>query len=380
VRDIVRERLRDRPLVRFQRSGWTGAARCADDVWGGDPTTTFGFDGLSSAVRQALSIGLSGVSRWGSDIGGYDTIGNDPKLTPELLARWIQLGAVSGVMRMKKSGLEIPPYARPQPWDPETIAIWRRYAKLHTQLYPYLRAADAQYRRTGLPVMRALVLGDPRDARGAARDDEFLFGDDLLAAPVLRDGARSRSVYLPRGRWLDAREALSYDAAGDGAFHAAGARALRGGRAVRAKAALDELPLYVRAGAVLPLLPADVSTLSDYGTGVVRLRDRLDQLRLLAFPSGTSSAGMFERERVVSRPGRGTWRLEVRGGRARTYRLEAATAGLRGAGGGAFVPCGLRLGGRELPRDAWSFDRRRGVLTASFTARRATLLVRARCA
>ena len=345
VRDIVAERLRTRPLVRFQRSGWTGSAKCADDVWGGDPTTTFGFDGLSSAVRQALSIGLSGVSRWGSDIGGYDTIGNDPKLTPELLARWIQLGAVSGVMRMKKTGLEIPPYVRPQPWTPRRSAIWRRYTKLHTQLYPYLRAGDAQYRRTGLPLMRALVLRDPRDARGAAREDQFLLGDDLLAAPVLRAGARSRSVYLPRGRWLDARAALTYDAAGDGAFHVAGARALRGGRTVRAQAALDELPLYVRAGAVLPLLPADVSTLSDYGAGtVVRLRDRLDQLRLVAFPAGRSSAGMFERERVVSRPRPGEWRLEVRGARTRTFRLEAATALLRGSARPAFVPCGLRLG------------------------------------
>jgi alpha-glucosidase (family GH31 glycosyl hydrolase) len=121
VRQILRGPLRGHPVVRFQRSGWTGVARCADDVWGGDPTTTFGFDGLSSAVRQALSLGLSGISRWGSDIGGYDTIADDPKLTPELLARWIEFGAVSGVMRMKKSGLAIPPYERPQPWDPPTI-------------------------------------------------------------------------------------------------------------------------------------------------------------------------------------------------------------------------------------------------------------------
>jgi len=111
----------------------------------------------------------------------------------------------------------------------------------------------------------------------------------------------------------------------------------------------------------------------------VRLRDRLDQLRLLAFPSGRSSAGMFERERVVSRPARGAWRLEVHGARTRTYRLEAVTARLRGSGGGALIPCGLRLGARELPRGAWSFDRRRRVLTATFAARRAALVVRDRC-
>jgi alpha-glucosidase (family GH31 glycosyl hydrolase) len=379
VREILRGPLRGHPVVRFQRSGWTGVARCSDDVWGGDPTTTFGFDGLSSAVRQALTLGLSGISRWGSDIGGYDTIADDPKLTPELLARWIEFGAVSGVMRMKKSGLAIPPYERPQPWDPPTIGIWRRYTKLHTQLYPYLRAADAQYRRTGLPLMRALLLRDPRDA-GAGREDEFLLGDDLLAAPVLRDGARERSVYLPRGRWLDGRTALTYDGAGDGAFHVAGGQALSGGRTVRAQAQLEELPLYIRAGAVLPLLPADVSTLSDYGEGaVVRLRDRLDRLRLLAFPAGRSSAGMFERERVVSRPGRGEWRLEIRGARTRAYELEASMTGLRGTEGRAFLPCGLRLAGRDLPRSAWSFDAGARVLRATFPARRATLLVRDRC-
>jgi hypothetical protein len=228
--------------------------------------------------------------------------------------------------------------------------------------------------------MRALLLRDPHDARGAARDDEFLLGDDLLAAPVLRAGARGRAVYLPRGRWLDGRAALRYDAAGDGGYHVAGGRMLRGGRTVRAAAALDELPLYVRAGAVLPLLPADVSTLSDYGAGhVVRLRDRADRLRLLAFPAGRSSAGFFARERVVSRPARGVWRLEVHGTRTRRFELEAATAGLRGSGGGRFTPCGVRLGGHDLPRDAWRFDAPRRVLTATFTTRRAALAVRDRC-
>jgi alpha-glucosidase (family GH31 glycosyl hydrolase) len=367
-----------RPIVRFQRSGWTGAARCAVDVWGGDPTTTFGFDGLSSAVKSALGMGLSGVSRWGSDIGGYDTIGADPRLTPELLQRWIEFGAVSGVMRIKKSGLAIPAYERPQVTDPGIIATWRRYTKLHTALYPYLAAADATYRRTGLPLMRALVLDDPRDPRAAAADDEFRLGRDLLAAPVLSAGARSRAVYLPRGRWLEARRSLSYDAAGDGALHLARAVAVRGGRTVRARAGVGELPLYVRAGAILPLLPSDVSTLSPYGKGhVVRLADRRGALRLLAFPRGRSSAGMFATERLASRAGRGRWSLAVRGARTRRYALEASTADLRDARGGAFRPCRLRVGARTLPRGDWRFDAGRRVLTASFRARRATLQVTA---
>jgi alpha-glucosidase (family GH31 glycosyl hydrolase) len=367
-----------RPIVRFQRSGWTGAARCASDVWGGDPTTTFGFDGLSSAVKQALSIGLSGVSRWGSDIGGYATITSDPRLTPELLKRWIELGAVSGVMRIKKSGLAIPAYERPQVWDPDVIGVWRRYTKLHTQLYPYILAADRDYRATGIPLMRALVLDDPEDRRAAGAQDEFRFGADLLAAPVVRGGARSRPVYLPRGRWLDARTALRYDGEGNGAFHVRAATSFRGGRTVTAPAALDELPLYVRDGAVLPLLPADVSTLSRYGKGIVRLADRRDRLRLLAFPGPRTMAGMFSGERLSSTSGAGRWTLGIDGSRRRRYELEASTLGLRPARGrGRFRTCGVTVDGRPLPRSAWH-QTAAGVLAATFTARRATVVVRGR--
>jgi alpha-glucosidase (family GH31 glycosyl hydrolase) len=367
-----------RPTVRFQRSGWTGAARCADDVWGGDPTTTFGFDGLSSAVKQALSMGLSGVSRWGSDIGGYDTIGTDPKLTPELLKRWIQFGAVSGVMRIKKSGLEIPPYTRPQVWDPGVIGVWRRYAKLHTQLYPYIAAADRTYRSTGMPLMRALVLHYPHDRRAAGVDDEFLFGSHLLAAPVLEHSARSRSVYLPPGRWLSGRYALRYDAQGDGAFHAGASRPLRGGRIVRARAGLRELPLYVRHGAVIPMLSPDVSTLSRYGQrDVVRLADRRDRLRLLAFPGPPSTAGMFSGERLSSRTTRGRWTLRIDGRRTRRYKVEASTVGLHPLDGpGAFRACSVSVGGRSLPRSAWDQRHPGRVLVAAFSARRTVMVVR----
>ena len=84
-----------RPLARFNRSGWTGAAQHSQIVWGGDPTTGWGFDGLESAVKNGLTMGLSGVSMWGSDIGGFFAL-SDPQTTPELLARWIEFGFASG--------------------------------------------------------------------------------------------------------------------------------------------------------------------------------------------------------------------------------------------------------------------------------------------
>ena len=116
-------------------------------VWGGDPSVDWGFDGLRSVVTNGLTMGLSGVSRWGSDIGGYFALFENT-LTPELLIRWIEVGAVSGVMRTQANGIRIPASPRPQIWDAGMVPRWRRWAKLRTQLYPYLAAADA---RTAAP-------------------------------------------------------------------------------------------------------------------------------------------------------------------------------------------------------------------------------------
>ena len=223
-----------RPIVRFQRSGWTGAARCSVNVWGGDPTTVWGFDGLRSAVTQALTIGMSGVARWGSDIGGYNSFGTGERLTRELLDRWIQFGAVSGVMRTKRSGIAIPTYERPQVFDPASLPVWRRYTKLHTQLLPYLEAADRTYRRTGLPIMRHALLTNPGDRRALAAAGQFSFGPDLLAAPVLRPGARTRGLYLPAGRWVDLWRSASY-VTRDGSLRLRRARLLTGRRAARVR-------------------------------------------------------------------------------------------------------------------------------------------------
>jgi alpha-glucosidase (family GH31 glycosyl hydrolase) len=356
--------------LRYVRSGWTGTAPCAPVVWGGDPTTDWGFDGLRSAVRNGLSMGLSGVSTWGSDIGGFFAIG-ERAVSLELLARWIQLGAASGVMRAQETGIAVPPKDRPRIFEDETLPLWRRYAKLRTQLHPYLAAADAEYARSGLPIMRHLALAGPPGAPAARQDDAYLLGPDLLAAPVLEPGARERTVVPPRGGWVDLWRAARVGA-GDGALELAGGRArvLDGGRPVTVPAPVEELPLLVRAGAVLPLLPADVDTLAEHGTdpAIVHRRDRADAMTLLAFPRGRSRAAIGAGEGVRSAERRGAWELRVRGARTRTYRLEAALATLRAP----FAPCAVRLDGRALPRGAWSYDPGRAVLVASFRTRAGT--------
>jgi alpha-glucosidase (family GH31 glycosyl hydrolase) len=251
----------DRPLTRFQRSGWTGAARCADVVWGGDPTTVWDYDGLRSAVTQLLSAGLSGISRWGTDIGGYDSFGPQEQLDDELLTRWMELGALLPVMRTKRSGLAIPSYDRPQVYDAAHLADWQRLTALHLQLNRYLRRADATYRRTGLPIARALVLRYPHRRAARDADDEYLLGPDLLAAPVLEPGLKTRKLWLPPGRWVDWWRSVTYRPATRRFRMRARPRTLRGPRTITLPAPLGAPPLLLRAGRHLHLLSPSITSL-----------------------------------------------------------------------------------------------------------------------
>jgi alpha-glucosidase (family GH31 glycosyl hydrolase) len=358
-----------RPIVRFQRSGWTGAAPCADVVWGGDPTTGWGFDGLASAVRQALSIGISGIGFWGSDIGGYFSIGGDDQLDGELLARWVQLGAVSGVMRTETDGFAIPDYERPQVYDQDQLANWRRYAKIRTQLYPYLVAAARQYRRSGLPLMRALALAYPDDPAAVARDDEFLFGPNLLAAPVLEPGASTRRLYLPRGRWIDLWRSLRYRER-SGSLEVRRAKLIRGGRKISVPAPLDQMPLLLRAGRILPLLPASVDTLSSYDDPTTTsLGERRKRLRLLAFPRGDTTPRFYGDGRLRSRERPSSWTLTIRGTSSYRYEIEAALGSLERP----FRVCEVNVDGRPLAPRRWSLES--GVLKARVEGRRVRLVV-----
>jgi alpha-glucosidase (family GH31 glycosyl hydrolase) len=364
-----------RPLARFNRSGWTGAARESQIVWGGDPTTDWGFDGLASAVKQGLSMGLSGVSVWGSDIGGFFALGTR-MLTPELLARWVEVGFVSGVMRTEANGSAIPEKgARPQIFDAAVLPVWRRYAKLRTQLYPYLAAADRRYQETGLPIMSHLALAYPDDTTSTAVEDEFLFGPDILAAPVVAEGARERRLYLPEGDWVDLWRSAGVDGE-TSALDLGGVRVLGGGHYTTVRAPLDEVPLFVRVGAVLALLPPDVQTLTDYGSGVVHMSDRRSELRLLAFPRGRATTSLGKREWVRSTEGRREWRLKFTGRRRRVYRIQASLATLARP----YRPCAIRVGKRRrLSRRAWSYDATTRVLRARVKLRSGTVTMMRRC-
>jgi alpha-D-xyloside xylohydrolase len=224
--------------VLFQRSGTTGS-HMLPLFWGGDNDATFSPEnGLPTVVTAGLNAGMSGISLWMSDLGGYNKkarfAGDDV-----LFARWTEYSALSPGMEVM-SGMNL------GPWDygDAALEIFRRYSVLHMSLFPYRYAAAQQSARDGLPMMRALVLmhQDDPNARDAAT--EYYLGPDLLVAPILAP-VTQRAVYLPEGNWID---------------YWTGKR-LAGRQTLAAEAPLDRIPVFVRAGAILPKIPDDVMTL-----------------------------------------------------------------------------------------------------------------------
>lgn len=293
------EKRYSRRLARFVRSGWTGTAAVAPIVWGGDPTTSWGFDGLASAVIEGLSMGASGVALWGSDTGGF--MSTLERLTPELLRRWIQFSAFCPVMRTKAGGIEIPPYDRPQIWDPEVQPCWQRWAQWHTRLNDYLMAAHETYRQSGRPIMCSLELVYPDLG---PLSDQYLLGEHLLVAPVLEPGSTSRRVVLPPGTWVDVFEPT---------------RSFEGPGAIDAQAGPDDIPVFARAGAAIALLPEDVRSLSPYAP---TLEDRRVVHAFLAEGpggwSGPLGPGLSCRNEVTE----DSWTLELFAPRPFTWELR----------------------------------------------------------
>jgi hypothetical protein len=204
-----------------------------------------------------------------------------------------------------------------------------------------------------------------------ARQDQFMFGPDLLVAPVIEPDARERRLYLPRGEWVDLWRSLAYRER-SGAFEPRRAELLEGGREVTVPAPLEEIPLFARAGTILPLLAGDVDTLA--GTtkrGVVDLGERRHRLSLLAFPRGRSSAAFGRHGRLRSVERKDSWRLAIEAPRVTAIDLEASLATLRRR----WRPCRVNVDGERLPRSRWSYSKRREVLEARFTAKRAPLTV-----
>jgi alpha-glucosidase len=224
------ERLRpdERPFL-LTRAGYAGIQRWAA-LWTGDNTASWEHFGVSIPMFQ--SVGLSGEPFVGADVGGF--IG---RTDGELLTRWYQVGFLTPFFRnhAELSGYDHEPWRFGKYYED----IIRKYLKLRYRLLPFLYARMEEAHRTGVPVFRPLLLNFQNDAETLNIDDEFMIGDDLLVAPILKPGATARRLYLPQGQWFDYWTGTEY----------------RGEQMIRVEAPLEIVPMFVRGGAILPLGP-----------------------------------------------------------------------------------------------------------------------------
>lgn len=214
-----------RPFV-ITRACYAGTQKYAM-VWTGDNQSLWAH--LRLAIPQLLSLGISGVTFAGTDVGGC---GAD--CTAELLCRWVQVGAFSPFFRNHSAKSTI----RQEPWqfDEKTIEINRKFIELRYQLLPYFYDLFHECEETGLPVIRPLVLHYEKDPEVWNLNEEFLLGDSLLIAPVVDQGATKKIVYLPEGRWFDFFTGETYE----------------GGRYHMVDAPIDTCPMFAKEGSIIP--------------------------------------------------------------------------------------------------------------------------------
>jgi len=253
----IDERL-DGDGVLFARCGFAGTQKYPF-CWAGDNEASFSFDnGLPTVILAGQNAALSGIPFWGHDIAGYT---GTP--TTELFIRWTQFGAMSPVMQVHMTS-----NLGPWDFDDETLAVYRKFAKLHTSFFPYIYDAANEAARSGMPIIRPMVLAFQNDPAAAAHRYQYMFGPDLLVAPMYQPGTH-RSVYLPKppddGAWLDYWTA----------------REFTGGQAIEVEAPLDRMPLFVRAGAIIPMLPEDVDTLIPHNAAMSKEVVAIDDRRVL---------------------------------------------------------------------------------------------------
>ena len=249
------DRPNERPYA-LHRNGYAGMQRYASFLWSGDVYSTW--ETLRAHIPIAVNTGLTGIPYWGTDIGGFVPT---KEFTAELYVRWFQFGAFcplfrshgrnwtlrlpwgwntgdSGPMEISRyNGAALPDASELHNTQVEPIC--RKYLELRYRMLPYLYSAARECTITGLPVMRSLWLHYPDDPAAVARGDEYLWGRDILVAPVAEPGAASRRIYLPRGVWYDFWSNERHD----------------GGRELSRDVDLETMPLYVRAGCILPLGP-----------------------------------------------------------------------------------------------------------------------------
>ncbi|WP_372807370.1 TIM-barrel domain-containing protein [Pontiella sp.] len=225
-------------IINLIRSGWIGSQRLGTLLWSGDISGDF--ETLRKQVKAGLNIGLAGIPWWNTDIGGFygDT---ESEAYKEVLIRWFQYGTFCPVMRMhgvNRPQRKIPGQitgtgASNEVWGfgEKPLEIMTHYLQVRERLRPYIQRHMDVASETGIPVMRPLFFDFPNDEACHAIEDQYMFGPDVMVAPVLEAGAETRSIYLPLGAvWKDALTGQEY----------------KGGQTLDYEVALENIPLFTR--------------------------------------------------------------------------------------------------------------------------------------
>jgi alpha-glucosidase/alpha-D-xyloside xylohydrolase len=291
------DRPNERPYA-LHRNGYAGMQRYASFLWSGDVYSTW--ETLKTQVPVSINTGLTGIPYWGTDIGGFVPT---PEFSAELYVRWFQFGAFCTLFRShgrtwklrlpwgwntgdpgpveirNYDGAAIPDAS--QLHNPEVERICRKYLELRYRMLPYIYSAVRECTATGMPVMRALWLHFPDDPQAVARGDEYMWGSSLLVAPVVEKAATTRRIYLPRGPWYD---------------FWSGER-IEGNREISRPVDLETIPVYVRAGSILPLGPVKQ-----------HVSEKLDQpYSITVYPGSDATFLLYEDDGLSFNYRKGEW-------------------------------------------------------------------------
>ncbi|MGP4038706.1 glycoside hydrolase family 31 protein [Gracilibacillus sp. D59] len=237
-------------IVNLVRCAWAGSQRYGALVWSGDIDSSF--ESLRNQFNTGLNMGLAGIPWWTTDIGGFQGAYTEDPDFRECMIRWFQYGAFCPVFRLhgdrephseplgSSGGGLCPSGADNEVWSygEEAYHIFKKYMLMRERLRPYIKELMKEAHEKGTPVMRPLFYDFYNDRQAWNIEDAYMFGPDLLVAPVLHEGQRTRSVYLPNGAsWTNAHTGEVFD----------------GGQHIECDASLDTIPLFLKDDATLPI-------------------------------------------------------------------------------------------------------------------------------
>ncbi|MBW2962625.1 glycoside hydrolase family 31 protein [Mesonia aestuariivivens] len=240
------------------REGYAGIQRYPF-IWAGDWPSEWQY--FEPVIKAGLNIGMSGVGYWSHNMGGFEHVAD-----PELYIRWCQFGLFSPIAHL--FGMEHPNYKEPWNYGEEAQRIFKQYDDLRYRLIPYIYSTAYENHQTGMPLMRALVLGYQDDSNVYEITDQYLFGESMMICPVTTKGAKTRTVYLPEGNWTNYWTGEQFE----------------GKQYLNVLCPIEEMPIFIKGGAIIP---------SQEVVQYVGEKD-IKKITLDIYPDGNSSFTLYD--------------------------------------------------------------------------------------